>query len=844
MKKELLSFLMLTLFFFNFSYGQVAINTTGSNANASAMLDVESTTKGMLVPRMTTAQRTAIASPATGLLVYDNTTSSFWFYNGSAWTELITGTSVGWKLTGNSGTDTSVNFVGTTDDHDLKFRVNNLRAGTIATTGNVFLGVGSGNQNTGLYNVGLGSLTLSNNTNGTRNTAVGRAVLFNSNAAQNTAIGFNSMFSNTSGGANTAIGDVSLQFNTTGNGNTAIGQASLFNNTTGYSNVAIGIDALSNNTIKSNLVAIGDSALYNNGIGASSTFEAVSNVAVGSKSLYSNTRGTGNIGLGSKSLYTLNGGNGNIGLGERALTFLSNGSFNIGIGFTSAALTKGSSNVLIGNSSSSVIGTDSLINNVIVGSRSSFALKGGQNVLLGYNAGGQTIAASGNVAIGDSSLGASNNVSNSGYSNVAVGNKALTMNTSISNLVAVGDSALYNNGTGASVITDGTANTALGSKTLFSNTIGDANTASGNFALYSNTIGSHNTANGRSALRSNIDGNHNTAVGYNALYNNVSGSHNTAIGFDADVTGVGTISNATAIGSNAWVSQSNSLVLGSVNGVNSATSDVNVGIGTTAPNHALEIRTNSVFGGKSQLLLYENENDYARLKFQNNTNSNYWDIAGATSTTASNARLNFYYNGFGDVMSIGGNGRVGIGTTNPASELEVNGQVKITGGSPGTGKVLTSDATGLASWQNASPKVAFRAWMPSLQTLSNAVDTKLVFSTSGTTDCFNDGNAFDNVTNSFIAPVAGVYHFTASFNLQSPSGTYPVNINFKVNGSTMAQNTIPNYVVGSYVSIIILETTIKLSAGDAVTVTALQASTSSATTFNGAATRFEGFQLY
>ncbi|MBN2175441.1 MAG: tail fiber domain-containing protein [Bacteroidales bacterium] len=66
---------------------QVAINADNSSPDPSAMLDVKSTDKGMLVPRMTSAQRTAISDPAGGLLVFDSDTGSFWFYN-SGWIEL------------------------------------------------------------------------------------------------------------------------------------------------------------------------------------------------------------------------------------------------------------------------------------------------------------------------------------------------------------------------------------------------------------------------------------------------------------------------------------------------------------------------------------------------------------------------------------------------------------------------------------------------------------------------------------------------------------------------------------------------------------------------------------
>ncbi len=63
----------------------IGINNNNSAPNASAMLDVSSTTKGMLVPRMTTTQRNNINAPVNGLLVYDTTADGFWMYNGTVW---------------------------------------------------------------------------------------------------------------------------------------------------------------------------------------------------------------------------------------------------------------------------------------------------------------------------------------------------------------------------------------------------------------------------------------------------------------------------------------------------------------------------------------------------------------------------------------------------------------------------------------------------------------------------------------------------------------------------------------------------------------------------------------
>ncbi len=65
----------------------LSLNTTNVAPNANAILDMTSTTKGILIPRMNTAQRNLIPATA-GLMVYDSDTDGFWFNNGTAWFDL------------------------------------------------------------------------------------------------------------------------------------------------------------------------------------------------------------------------------------------------------------------------------------------------------------------------------------------------------------------------------------------------------------------------------------------------------------------------------------------------------------------------------------------------------------------------------------------------------------------------------------------------------------------------------------------------------------------------------------------------------------------------------------
>jgi len=92
MKTLILSLTLLLLSLGTIFAQGVAINTSGATADTSAMLDVSSTTKGFLPPRMTEAQRTVISSPATGLLVFQTDgTSGLYYYNGSTWQVFVTG---------------------------------------------------------------------------------------------------------------------------------------------------------------------------------------------------------------------------------------------------------------------------------------------------------------------------------------------------------------------------------------------------------------------------------------------------------------------------------------------------------------------------------------------------------------------------------------------------------------------------------------------------------------------------------------------------------------------------------------------------------------------------------
>jgi hypothetical protein len=147
----------------------VGINGTGASPDASAMLDVVSSTKGLLVPRVAlTASNVAgpITSPAQSLMVYNTATAGvspnnvipgYYYWSGTAWIRLLTSTASNsgsnWSITGNAGTSATTNFIGTSDDVDLVFKTNNAEVLRLYSGGEIEsnAGAGSGSESASAF---------------------------------------------------------------------------------------------------------------------------------------------------------------------------------------------------------------------------------------------------------------------------------------------------------------------------------------------------------------------------------------------------------------------------------------------------------------------------------------------------------------------------------------------------------------------------------------------------------------------------------------------------------------------------------------------------------------------
>jgi len=133
-------FTLVMLYGVNLYAQNVAINASGNNPDGSAMLDIQSTTGGLLIPRMSTLQREDINNPAKGLMVFDNDLNQFWFFNGTAWTAIGGGDNI-YSADGTLNADREV----THDGNDLTFTTG---TGRVIVDGNLQTGAIYGNFRT------------------------------------------------------------------------------------------------------------------------------------------------------------------------------------------------------------------------------------------------------------------------------------------------------------------------------------------------------------------------------------------------------------------------------------------------------------------------------------------------------------------------------------------------------------------------------------------------------------------------------------------------------------------------------------------------------------------------
>lgn len=672
MKRYLLSLLVLSVFFNTRSAAQsLAINTDGSSANASALLDVKSTQKGVLIPRMSRTERNAIASPAAGLLIYQTGPDSigYHYYDGTRWSTVLSNSNsdlLAWRTGGNTGTIDGSHYIGTTDNIPLNFRVNNQKAGRIdQVSGNSFFGYQAANANTA----------------GAGNTAMGyQSLLANQSGNNNTAVGYLASRDNISGGQNTAAGYASMILNT-GSNNTAYGFYSMYNNVAGSNATAIGYQSMlyANNTstpFTNNNVAVGFEALKGSATPAANT--GLYNSAIGYQALLNNSSGSANTGLGYLALQNNTTGYSNTAAGMDAMKANTTGYNNTATGVQ--ALTANTSGTF-----NTATGVAALSSNTT-----------------GYN----------NTAMGMQAL----NSNIDGFFNTATGLAALFYNTSGSSNTATGMDALRLN-------TTGSQNTATGMRALNSNTTGINNTATGVNALYANTEGIFNTAAGVNALTTNTTGNNNTAFGQQALNSNVTGSNNTALGLQAGflATGSGNVFLGLQAGYNEtgndklYIANNNTnppLIYGDF-------STKTLGFGTITPNSTygfakveiasegfgaptdLLIRNAATSAGYAPGLVFQhargtlaapvtvNNGDYlAALSTMNYDGASYilsagLDIFADGAIAAGIVPTRLHFNtmntagGYAARLTIRNDGKTGIATTAPAATLDVNGDFKL-----------------------------------------------------------------------------------------------------------------------------------------------------------------------
>ena len=478
---------------------------------------------------------------------------------------------------------------------------------------------------TGVNNIGIWSGALSSNTSGFNNTSLWRSTLQdNTTGNWNTAIGTWGLYKNTTGSDNTSIGSSALSSNTNGGGNTGIGSSSLAANITWWQNTGVGWYALNTNTNGATNTSLGYWSLYDNITGNWNTavwWNAGSDTDLFGWPILGNITWWGNTFLWYRATSYSSGYYYSSAVGAFSLVTASN---TITIGAVSGINGAPSdTQVVIGSwaASSWVYRLD--VQKGYINTSSGLCINGdcksAWSEIVGWSSfwsdiGGWNIAYnSWMIGIGTSNpqsiLDISGTVSvywdrfvtylKDGYSfwigpnalnplmgaawqnNIGIGIDSLSSIDGWRHNVWLGNTTLMN-------LTSGRYNTALWSNNLWSTSLGWNNVGVGVWSLSSNTEWTSNVGIGMNSLYSNVLGNNNSALWYNAGYNNINWNYNLYLWYYADSDLLApNLENATAIWPFSSVAASNTMVLGSVNGVNGATADTQVVIGSWAASNSV-----------------------------------------------------------------------------------------------------------------------------------------------------------------------------------------------------------------------------------------------------------------
>lgn len=180
----------------------------GGTASADAVVNIISTTKGVLIPRMTTTQRNAIGSPSTSLLIYNTTTTQYELYTGSTWQSLASYISGTLTVTGAASLQSTLNVTGASTFANVTINGNETVNGVLSVTGNTTLANVTGTNATFTGATSLQSVTSTGSTVNGILSVTGNTTLVNVTGANITSTGTILAASGTSGSPSvTSSGD-------------------------------------------------------------------------------------------------------------------------------------------------------------------------------------------------------------------------------------------------------------------------------------------------------------------------------------------------------------------------------------------------------------------------------------------------------------------------------------------------------------------------------------------------------------------------------------------------------------------------------------------------------------